>query len=96
MKQDWITKIAGLARLELSEAEAATYGVQLGQILEHVHQLGDVSVEGVEPLIHPISILDAVRTDEVRAFELSPEGHSRVLDSAPDVLQHSFKVPPIL
>jgi aspartyl-tRNA(Asn)/glutamyl-tRNA(Gln) amidotransferase subunit C len=91
-------KVADLARLELSESEVKTYTAQLKQILGYVDQLSTVSVEGVEPMTHPIpheiSVRD--REDEVAPSPRDSDGAPKVLDPAPEVIDGGFKVPPIL
>ena len=94
--KDWIEKIAELARLELSPEELRSYGVQLTQILEHVHTLESVDVSQVKPLIHPIELLESMRGDEQRTFARTEEGLSTVMESAPDRVHQGFKVPSIL
>lgn len=42
--------VADLARVELTDEEAATYQKQLGDILEYVTQLQEVDVSGVDAL----------------------------------------------
>ena len=46
-----IEKVALLARLQLTEDEAATMTAELGQIVGYVDQLAEVNTEGVEPKI---------------------------------------------
>ena len=42
-------RLAELARLELTDEEAATYQAQLSRILEHVERLKSIDVSGIEP-----------------------------------------------
>ena len=96
-------QVAHLARLELTDEEVRTYTAQLGKVLEYVQslqspELGDL--KAVEPLISPADeTSDAesegtfLREDAIRP---SAPGVRDVLEGAPDVLDHGFKVPPIL
>jgi aspartyl-tRNA(Asn)/glutamyl-tRNA(Gln) amidotransferase subunit C len=89
-------KIAGLARLELTDKEVQTFTSQLGSILGYIDQLAKADVAGVEPMTHPIELATALRDDVVKPSPVDAEGKPRVLESAPDVLHDGFKVPPVL
>lgn len=81
--------VAHLARLALSDQEVKTFTAQLGEILQYIEKLQEVEVVGIEPLYLPIELEPVLRDDQVL---LAP----KVLESAPDVLEDSFKVPAIL
>ena len=53
--------IAALARLDISEDEAARYQEQLDGIISYIEELGQVDVDGVEPTAHPAPVLDRLR-----------------------------------
>jgi aspartyl-tRNA(Asn)/glutamyl-tRNA(Gln) amidotransferase subunit C len=63
-RQD-VTHIAHLARLAVSEDEAADYVVKLSRILEFVDQLKQVDTRGVSPMAHPLDMHQRLRPDEV-------------------------------
>jgi len=48
-----VQKVAMLARIRLTDDEAAELGPQLSNIIGYVEQLGAVDTEGVEPTAHP-------------------------------------------
>ncbi len=89
-------RIAALARLELSNDEVHLFSPQLASILGYVEKLQEVDVVGIEPLTHPHSFPTPFREDQVHIFPPNRQGQPSVLDSAPDVLESGFKVPPIL
>jgi aspartyl-tRNA(Asn)/glutamyl-tRNA(Gln) amidotransferase subunit C len=89
-------KVAELARLDLSDQEVTTFTSQLGQILGYVDQLQELSVEGVEPLVHPIELETPLREDQVVPSRVDADGNPLILKSAPDVLYGGYKVPSIL
>lgn len=60
-----VDHIAHLARLALSEEEATEYGAQLSRILDLVDQLQRVETRGVEPMAHPLDMVQRLRPDEV-------------------------------
>jgi aspartyl-tRNA(Asn)/glutamyl-tRNA(Gln) amidotransferase subunit C len=61
---DQVRQIAHLARLELSEAELAVLGPQLGAIVGYMAKLQEVPTEGVEPLAHALPVENVFRDDE--------------------------------
>lgn len=87
-----IAKVARLARIALSPEELAHYGEQLTTILEHASRVQQLPTEGVEPIDHPLGMINAFRPDEVRATLDRDE----VLDQAPDREGPYFRVPPFL
>ncbi|MBK9118933.1 MAG: Asp-tRNA(Asn)/Glu-tRNA(Gln) amidotransferase subunit GatC [Phycisphaerales bacterium] len=90
--ENQIRRIAHLARLHLRPDEVALFAPQLAEILAYVEQLGQVDTSGVEPLAHPLPLVNVLRPDEPTP-PLDPE---RVLQNAPAVAQRYFKVPPVL
>ena len=91
MKMD-IEKVAGLARLELSEDEKETFGSQMEQILTYMEQLNRIDTAGVEPTSHAIPVYNVFREDEVKPSFPREE----VLVIAPEEEAGHFKVPRII
>jgi aspartyl-tRNA(Asn)/glutamyl-tRNA(Gln) amidotransferase subunit C len=89
VKPDEIRKIAGLARLRLSDEEVALLAEQFRGILGHLERLRAVETNGVEPLDHPLPLTDVLREDAPRP------GLSRdeALAGAPDAEAGQFRVP---
>ena len=89
-----VRRIAALARLELSAEEERTFAVQLSAILDHVAQLSELDVSGVEPMTHALAAGEApVLRDDVLHESLPPE---EVLAAAPAREGTWFKVPRII
>lgn len=63
-KQD-VQKIAHLARLALTEEDAAQYQHSLSSILSLVEQMQSVNTDGVEPLSNPLEMTQRLREDKV-------------------------------
>ena len=63
-----VKKIAKLARLRLSEGEAALYGTQLTKILESMAELAQVDTNAVEPTISVLGAINVMREDEPKPF----------------------------
>jgi aspartyl-tRNA(Asn)/glutamyl-tRNA(Gln) amidotransferase subunit C len=55
-----------LARLDLSEAEAARFQEQLTHILGYVEKLKEVNVKGVKPTAHSSELCNVFRADAER------------------------------
>ncbi len=87
-----VERIAGLARLELSEAEQEEYTRELDAILSFVAQLNQLDTTGVEPMAHVIQVNNVFRPDKAGP-SLNQE---EVLANAPDRVENFFKVPKVL
>jgi aspartyl-tRNA(Asn)/glutamyl-tRNA(Gln) amidotransferase subunit C len=91
---DEVRRIAVLARLRLSPEEEAAFGGQLSAILDHVAQLGELDVSGVEPMTHALAAgeVGALRDDALLPG-LTP---GEALAAAPAREGTCFKVPRII
>ena len=58
--------VSELARLELSAEEKELFQPQLENIVGYVEKISSVDVEGVEPMMHGQSLVNAFREDVVR------------------------------
>ena len=84
--------VAHLARLELTEPERETYQRHLENILDYVKDLNSVKVDGVEPMAHPLNLVNVFRPD-VPAPGLDRDA---VLRNAPQSRNHQLVVPLIV
>ena len=91
MKID-VSYVAELARLDLSEEEKALFQPQLNEIVGYVEKINSVNVEGVEPMLHGMSLVNAMREDEVRP-SMSRED---ALANAPKRVGDEFLLPKIV
>lgn len=87
-----VAHLAGLARIQLSDAELDKMVGELGIILESVAQVQRAPIDDVEPMSHPMPLVNITRPDVVRP-SLSPE---EALAGAPEQDQQRFAVPRIL
>lgn len=87
-----VQRIARLARLSLSDDEVRRFARQLGEILDHFQRIQAVDTDGVEPLAHPLPLVNVLRADEPGEC-LDAE---RALANAPQRIETFFKVPKIL
>lgn len=60
-----VQRAAHLARLGLTDNEAAGYAGDLGRILEMVDKLQALDTTGIAPLAHPLDATQRLRADEV-------------------------------
>lgn len=89
---DQVRHVAKLARLDLSEAQAAKFAPQLESILEYVAKIDRIDVSGVEPMAHVLPLQNVLRED-VAEPGLPVE---KVLQDAPETDGPFFKVPKII
>jgi aspartyl-tRNA(Asn)/glutamyl-tRNA(Gln) amidotransferase subunit C len=91
---DEVRRVARLARLRLSPQEEQAFQGQLSAILDHVAQLGELDVTGVEPMTHALAAGDAapLRPDALLPG-LTP---GEALANAPAREGTCFKVPRII
>lgn len=87
-----VRKVAGLARLILSEEECAVFQRQLDAILGHVESLSALDVTGIEPTSYPAPVYDVMRED-LPGESLPREA---VLANAPDKAQDQIRVPKVI
>jgi aspartyl-tRNA(Asn)/glutamyl-tRNA(Gln) amidotransferase subunit C len=91
-----IARIAHLARLELTDAEAETMRDQLNGFFSLVEQMQAVNTEGVAPLKQPLEAIEAVelrlREDVVTASDVRDASQL----NAPAVQDGLFLVPRVV
>jgi aspartyl-tRNA(Asn)/glutamyl-tRNA(Gln) amidotransferase subunit C len=63
LPRETVVKVAGLARLQLTDAEIETFSHQLGSILDYVAMLGELDTSAVEPMVHAIELTNVLRED---------------------------------
>lgn len=91
-----VSRIAHLARLQLSAAEEAAMLAQLNGFFGIVEQMGAVDTSGVEPLYTPLSAVQAVqlRLREDAVTETVDRAANQA--SAPAVEDGLFLVPKVI
>lgn len=62
---DDVSRIARLARIEISPAETEQTRDQLNHILAFVEQLQAVDTAGIEPMAHAVDVVQRLRPDAV-------------------------------
>ena len=92
LTRDDVAHLAMLARIDLSDAELDKMVGELAVILESVATVQQAPIDDVEPMSHPMPLVNMTRPDVVRP-SLSPQ---QALSGAPEVDEQRFSVPRIL
>ena len=92
LSRDEVAKLAGLARIEMSEEELVRLSKEFTVILDAVARVQEVASADVAPTSHPLSLRNVFRPDVV-VPSLSPED---ALSGAPAQEDQRFRVPQIL
>ena len=87
-----VTDVAKLARLALDEQHLNRLTGQLENILGYIAKIGEVKMDGVEPMAHALPLHNVLREDVVEpGLPLD-----KVLQNAPDTDPPFFKVPKVI
>ena len=87
-----VKRIARLARVKITDEEAAGLETELSGILDWVKQLDEVDVAGVEPMTRVVPIKLPMREDIVTDGEIAEQ----VTENAPLSTDHFFVVPKVV
>lgn len=87
-----VLKIATLARLAVTEQEAASYAESLTRILGLIEQMNAVDTTGIEPMAHPTDSGLRLRADEVS----EPNQRDKFQAIAPAVEAGLYLVPKVI
>jgi len=87
-----VRKIASLARIAITDAEAAAMTHELNNILGWVEQLGEVDTQGIEPLAAVIPNDLRLRDDVVTDGDIRDD----VLANAPQAEHGFYAVPKVI
>jgi len=89
---DTVRRVAHLARIAVDEKDLAPLVGELNSILAWVEQLGEVDVEGVEPMTSVTPMALKQRDDVVTDGERQAD----VLANAPDAREGFYAVPKVV
>ncbi len=87
-----VEKVARLARLDMSTAEAEQMTAQLDALLSYVTKLDELDTTDIKPMTHPMDVVNAFRKDEVSLSLTRPEA----LANAPQDDGETFTVPRVI
>ncbi|MFY9696343.1 MAG: Asp-tRNA(Asn)/Glu-tRNA(Gln) amidotransferase subunit GatC [Xanthobacteraceae bacterium] len=89
---DTVRRVAHLARIAVAEDEIANLRGELNAILAFVEQLGEVNVEGVEPMTSVTPMAIKMREDVVNDGGIADD----IIANAPAHENHFFVVPKVV
>ena len=84
-----VKKIARLSRLHVEDAQLEPLAGELNGILKWIEQLGEVDVEGVEPMTSAVDMDAPLRADEITDGGV----RDKVLSNAPKADDGFYVVP---
>ena len=87
-----VRRVAQLARLDISDAEAETTRGQLNGIFALIEEMQAVDTSGIEPMAHAQDVSQRLRADIVTEIDRRAE----FLAVAPDVEAGLFLVPKVI
>lgn len=89
---DTVKRVASLARIAVSDEEAAKMQGELNTILGFVEHLDEVNVEGVEPMT------SVVEMDMKKRVDVITDGNKAkdIVANAPATDDHFFMVPKVI
>jgi aspartyl-tRNA(Asn)/glutamyl-tRNA(Gln) amidotransferase subunit C len=87
-----VRHIALLARLRFNDQEESRLTEQLGKILQHMAALERLDTGGVEPMAHPLEMLNVLREDRAT----NKPNIEALLANAPAADETFFLVPKII
>jgi|TARA_B110000977_G_C10645488_1_gene325804 aspartyl-tRNA(Asn)/glutamyl-tRNA(Gln) amidotransferase subunit C len=87
-----VEKIAHLARLHISEADTEEVTTRITEILTLIDQMKTVDTESVEPLAHPLDMVQRLRADVVTETNT----REQLQDLAPESQDGLYLVPKVI
>jgi aspartyl-tRNA(Asn)/glutamyl-tRNA(Gln) amidotransferase subunit C len=87
-----VKRVAWLARIEISEAEAEAAQGHLNDIFRLIEQMQSVDTEGVAPMAHGQDVVQRLREDKVTESDL----HALYQSIAPQVENGLYLVPKVI
>ena len=92
ISEEEVRHVALLARLGLTDDEVPRLRDELSNILEQVDKIGELDLEGVEPMAHAVDLTNVTRPDENRPSLTQEEA----LLNAPESRDGAFVIPRIV
>lgn len=87
-----VHRIAHLARIEITEAQASATLSQLNDIFSMIERMQQVDTEGVEPMSHPLGGTQRLRADAADATV----DRAQNMKNAPEQQDGLFVVPRVI
>lgn len=90
--KETIEHVAGLARLNVTEAEKDRLAHEMEKIISWVDKLNELDTSGVKPMEHVIPLKNVLREDKVKGSY----DRDIILANAPSREDGCFKVPKVV
>lgn len=87
-----VKKIARLASLHIDDSEVSDLRGHLSSIFELVEQMQQVNTAGIEPMAHPLDIVQRLRADEVAEVDQ----REKFQKLAPQTADQLYLVPKVI
>jgi aspartyl-tRNA(Asn)/glutamyl-tRNA(Gln) amidotransferase subunit C len=87
-----VKRVAWLARIEISEAEAEAAQGPLNDIFRLIEQMQSVDTEGIAPMAHAQDVVQRLREDKVT----ETDQHALYQSIAPQVENSLYLVPKVI
>jgi aspartyl-tRNA(Asn)/glutamyl-tRNA(Gln) amidotransferase subunit C len=87
-----VKRVAWLARIEITDAEAGAAQGHLNDIFKLIEQMQSVDTEGVEPMAHGQDVVQRLREDRVT----ETDQHALFQSVAPQVEDGLYLVPKVI
>lgn len=87
-----VKRVAWLARIEITDAEAAAAQGPLNDIFKLIEQMQSVDTEGVAPMAHAQDVMQRLREDRVT----ETDQHALYQSIAPQVEDGLYLVPKVI
>ena len=87
-----VKRVAWLARIEITDAEAAATQGHLNQIFKLIEQMQSVDTAGVEPMAHGQDVVQRLREDRIT----ETDQHALYQSIAPQVEDGLYLVPKVI
>lgn len=92
INKDIVKHTAHLARIEVSDEVAESFTSELDNILNYVHVMDELDLDGVEPQFHALNLTNVMRED----IPEEPISQEEALKNAKQTENGQFKVPRML
>lgn len=90
---DEVKKLAALARINITDEEAAKFQAEISSILEYVDKLNAIDTSDVKPTSQVTGLVNVTRSDEVVDYGVDQSG---LLMNAPDSISPYIRVKKVL
>jgi aspartyl-tRNA(Asn)/glutamyl-tRNA(Gln) amidotransferase subunit C len=87
-----VKRVAWLARIEITDAEAQAAQGHLNDIFKLIEQMQSVDTEGIEPMAHAQDVVQRLREDKVT----EADQHALYQSIAPQVENGLYLVPKVI